>query len=584
MNEEELKKKIGKSLTDYLETTQEYSEEELEEIVLKREEILEKLMSAKFRDIGGLVAMRGFIYQYYVAIYYILLMITSEKNSWWHSVVLEYFDDVTLIGDDKIRFIQVKTIKENGKKVHQFNNFTSRTKMKTDSNSSEIKHFNSWIEKNFSNYDYFLNENNFLDLDKQQFRPQFEIVTNNYYIIEKLGTYERNTDFDLKEVNLDKDPLKMELSKSANDKNFEEVFKKELEFYLNRFKLTTLRSTIELSVTILNIIEEYIEREEIIIKGDNRAKSISVYVFQNLLTYVIKNSHDDNEEKLDKKDLVITKSIAANLIQEWSREIKELISIDDLNDSAHQLFKRSFITLNREIETNRINPKMKTEMLNTLNSVNKIISENLEKDKTYCLKVVNKIFKGDNAVLFWDLEDSNIQTELTEAIRFIVYFLVFCQEHYEKHESAKFLFHEGKFEEYEEYIENIMFTIFHAQKKSSKEDSIEKIIFLFEECEESRSITFELYCLLIGTKNMENTSNDKFAGLKKLVGNVGSRKITNVPRNLKFIDSSSIEVFIEHLIKAEEKIDSFRQNEVVNTWIDFLESESKEIKEKHVEN
>ncbi|MDB1690217.1 hypothetical protein, partial [Enterococcus casseliflavus] len=199
---------------------------------------------------------------------------------------------------------------------------------------------------------------------------------------------------------------------------------------------------------------------------------------------------------------------------------------------------------------------------------------------SYCLKVLNKIFNGDNSIIFWDLETSNIRSELTESIRFIIYFLVFCKNHSEKYGSAKFFFHEGIFND---YLDNILFTIYHARSKLNKKDSIEKIKFMIDECEDSRSITFELYCLLVGTKSESDSSNEKFAQLSKLIGPADIHKITNVPSNLKFIDSINIDIFIEEMFNSGDKLDSFRDNEVISVWKQFLEKESLEIKEKHIE-
>ena len=584
MNDKNLRISISESLTKYLETNKDYEDTELDLIKLQKEEIISKLMSANFRDKGGLIAMRGFIYQYYVAIYYILLMIHSKKDSWWHSVILEYFDDVTLVGENKIRFIQVKTIKENGSKVHQFSDFTNRSERSNKQQANKKVYFDSWIDKVFANYDYFIEENYntqlFSDAESNLFIPEFEIVTNNYFSIKKLAVYQGNIDFNLRDINLDNDDLKTALLKTSNTFEFENAFNEDIDFYLKKLKLTTLGSTVELAFTIKNIIQEYIQNMNLINKGDNRAESIATYVFENLLTYVIKNSHEDNEEKMNKNNLVITENLACELIIKWVMEAKDLISIDSFNDSAFQLFSEAFISLRKEFSCNITNTNLNREMLNTLESLNKIILEKIEIDNSYCIKVLNKIFNGDNAIIFWDLGESNIRSELTEALRFIIYFLVFCKNHSEKYESARFFFHQGLFED---YLDNILFTIYHSRSKLTKKDSIEKIKILINECEDSRSISFELYCLLVGTKNESDSTNDKYSQLNKLVGHGEVHKITNVPSNLKFIDSISIDIFIEKLFESKGELESFKNNEVISIWRSFLEYESLEIKEKHIE-
>ncbi|PSC77108.1 hypothetical protein C6576_14660, partial [Mammaliicoccus sciuri] len=120
-------------------------DDEQQEINVHKERIISSLMVGDFRDLGGLTAMRGFVYQYYVGMYYMMSMIYPKKESVWNSVVLEYFDDVTLIGENSIRFIQVKTVKEGGIKSHAPNDFVKRKSLK----NPEIQslHSKSCVEK-----------------------------------------------------------------------------------------------------------------------------------------------------------------------------------------------------------------------------------------------------------------------------------------------------------------------------------------------------------------------------------------------------------------------------------------------------
>ncbi|WP_230163453.1 dsDNA nuclease domain-containing protein, partial [Peribacillus simplex] len=142
-----LHEKVGNALDEYI---SDLEESEKLEVLHKKDEIVANLMAGKFRDLGGLTAMRGFVYQYYVSMYYMMSMISPTRESWWDAVVLEYFDDITLIGEEKIRFIQVKTIREGGDKNHQANNFYTRKSL--DQVEDPKSHFNSWVEKNILNY------------------------------------------------------------------------------------------------------------------------------------------------------------------------------------------------------------------------------------------------------------------------------------------------------------------------------------------------------------------------------------------------------------------------------------------------
>src|SRR5690606_22892932 len=139
-------------------------------------------------------------------------MIYPKRNNWWNSVVLEYFDDITLIGENKIRFIQVKTVKEGGTKNHIPNDFVKRKSLKDPENPK--LHFNSWVEKNILNYDYFLENNLIQEVDKSAYIPQFEIVTNTKQSsLSDLLNYTGNTNFEIKDAISSEDKLKAAILK-----------------------------------------------------------------------------------------------------------------------------------------------------------------------------------------------------------------------------------------------------------------------------------------------------------------------------------------------------------------------------------
>lgn len=109
------------------------------EIDLDYDRDIEILLKGYSTDLGGLVAIRGFVYQYYVSIYYMLQMLHS-KDAWWDCVVFELMDDIALVGENQIRFVQVKTIKEEGQaKIFTLGDLSKREK-------GEL---NSWLDKLF---------------------------------------------------------------------------------------------------------------------------------------------------------------------------------------------------------------------------------------------------------------------------------------------------------------------------------------------------------------------------------------------------------------------------------------------------
>ncbi|MFS8188465.1 dsDNA nuclease domain-containing protein [Rossellomorea marisflavi] len=580
----DLREKIENTLDSYITNLE---ESEKHEILQKKDEIVTNLMEGKFKDLGGLTAMRGFVYQYYVSMYYMLLMICPARESWWEAVVLEYFDDVTLIGEHKIRFIQVKTIKEEGDKNHQPNHFYKRKAL--DQAEDARSHFNSWVEKNVLNYDYFL-ESNLGEGINSSYEPQFEIVTNtkrnslsalkkyteniNYKI---KGEADGDADGNMEDAIKEDDVFKRAIQTPIPTLNykFEDYAKKDINYYLTRLYINKFGSTRGLYDDILNMIEETVYVNDI------RAKSIAEHIFKSMFAFVISNSHEDNEDKINKSELVITNGQISNLIQGWFIEAKELISESSYYDSAWAIFEATIGNLETEFKEQFANDFLKTELLTQLDWLNAHITASNRENSTYCVSILNKIFNGNNNLSIWDFEHGDIKSNLKESLRFIIYFMVFYESHSEVYHNAKMLFHEGK----SDIIDNVLFTIYHARNKLNKVTSIEKIKSSLNECHISRQITLGLYCLLIGSKkDSKNPSTSKIAARFKITTNVDSlHKITDVPDHMKFVDVSDIEDFFELFKNEGIDLDSFKGIELLPTWKTYLDENVEKMKVTYIE-
>lgn len=579
-----IREKVRISLDNYI---AELDESEKNEISGKKDEIVANLMAGKFRDLGGLTAMRGFVYQYYVSMYYMMSMVSTSRESWWDAVILEYFDDVTLIAKEKIRFIQVKTIREGGDKSHSPNNFYTRKVL--DKADNPKNHFNSWVEKNILNYDHFLESNTVVDSStNSRWEPQFEIVTNtqknslstlkNYteninYIIEAQADSSGNFGDPISED----DVLKNAILKPTTKYNyqFEDHAKMSVDYYLQRLYINKLGSTSQLYEDTLNMIEETVQVTDI------RAKSIAEHIFNRLFALVISNSHEDNEIKIKKSDLIITKAQIIDLIDIWAVEAKELISESSYYDSAFGIFTTAIVSLETEIKEQFAKGSLKAELLSQLNFLNEHIVSSNRKDSTYCVSIFNQIFNGDNNLSIWDFEHGDIKSNLKESLRFIVYFTIFYEKYSEVYQNAKMLFHQGT----SEVIDNVLFTIFHARKKLNKVTSIEKIKSSIDECHVSRHITLDLYCLLIGSKkDVVNPLAAKISGSFRITNNASSlKKITEAPTHMKFVDSSELEDLFESFKEDGIELDSFKAVELLPMWKEYLDDIVKKMKVNYIE-
>lgn len=550
--------------------------DEQQEINVHKERIISSLMVGDFRDLGGLTAMRGFVYQYYVGMYYMMSMIYPKKESVWNSVVLEYFDDVTLIGENSIRFIQVKTVKEGGIKSHVPNNFVKRKPLK----NPEIPklHFNSWVEKNILNYDYFLESNLIQEKDRFNYMPQFEIVTNTKQnSLSDLMNYTGNIDFKIEDDISSEDKLKAGISKPIEKFgfNFDDFAIKDIDYYLKKLYINKFGSTRELYENVIDMIEETISVKDI------RAKSIAEHVFQKMFAFVILNSHEDNEKRIKKKELIITKLQIQSLIDQWVIEAKELISKTSYYDSAWAIFSKVILELESEFKDQFANENLKNELLKELQWLNEHITENNRMNSTYCVMILNKIFNGNNNLSIWDFEHGDIKSNLKESLRFVIYFLVFYEEHSEVYNTAKLLFHEGR----SSVIDNILFTLYHARNNSNKVMSIEKMKYSLNECHISRKISLDLYCLLIETKkDFVNPRAIDISNMFKVTSiNSNVHKITDVPDNMRFVDVNEVEEFFEAFKDEEINLDTFKHNMLLPRWKEYLDGIVNKLKENYIE-
>lgn len=550
--------------------------DEQREINDHKERIISSLMVGDFRDLGGLTAMRGFVYQYYVGMYYMVSMIYPKKESVWNSVVLEYFDDVTLVGENSIRFIQVKTVKEGGIKSHAPNDFVKRKSLK-DPEKPKL-HFNSWVEKNILNYDYFLESNLIQEKDKLNYIPQFEIVTNTKQnSLSDLMNYTGNIDFEIEDDIRSEDKLKVGISKPIEKLGFkfDDFAIKEIDYYLKKLYINKFGSTRALYENVIDMIEETISIKDI------RAKSIAEHVFQKMFAFVILNSHEDNEKRIKKEELIITKLQIKSLIDHWVIEAKELISESSYYDSAWAIFNRVILELESEFNEQFANENLKNELLKELQWLNEHITENNRVNSTYCVSILNKIFNGNNNLSIWDFDHGDIKSNLKESLRFVIYFLVFYEEHSEVYNTAKLLFHEGL----SSVIDNILFTLYHARNNSNKVTSMEKIKFSLNECHISRKISLDLYCLLIGTKkDVANPTASSISNMFKVTSiNSNVHKITDVPDNMRFVDVSEVEELFEGFKDEGINLDTFKHNELLPKWKEYLDGIVNKLKENYIE-
>lgn len=179
----------------------------LEQMVLgyNSEQVMIHLQRYSPEEIGGQTALRGFYYQFLVAIEYLV----DVLNNHWDYLALEFHDDIVVGKEDMVRFIQVKTSKRMVENVTNTELYRRKVLKRIDKKSN-----NSWVDKLLSNSRLF---------QGLPITIQFELVTN----FSMMNTDNVNIDIYhksnfSKEIQ-DNDYLYKQLSETCFDKNGEEI-------------------------------------------------------------------------------------------------------------------------------------------------------------------------------------------------------------------------------------------------------------------------------------------------------------------------------------------------------------------------
>ncbi|SDO71306.1 dsDNA nuclease domain-containing protein [Clostridium gasigenes] len=213
--------------------------------------IVDYLTKRKFMasELGGIAATRGFIYQYRALIHYCLECVESGE---FIGVVSELGDDITLISEKNIKFIQVKS----GKEGPYSKNLTPGILYKRE------KGLDSWVEKLFEQYDKFYKKTNNEDIDVEfVISYNCNLGDDMQKMITDEGKLIRDENGELVSKSKElRDKLNTVYEKIIDKKivkiHFEESFCNKLDWYIERFSIDWLGHTDYLDRNIYSKIEK----------------------------------------------------------------------------------------------------------------------------------------------------------------------------------------------------------------------------------------------------------------------------------------------------------------------------------------
>lgn len=405
MTEKELEEKIK----IYAEENRiENSKENLEKIknIILRGEITSK-------DLGGVTAIRGFVYQYYLAILFIVEMFYL-KDAWWNQVSFELFDDIALHSDTKIRLIQSKTIKE---EKNEHKNITIGKIV------DRKKGYDSWLDKLFINGEKYCIEG---------IEVEYQLATNNCFN-EKLATYFNNEKFntEIKENDELYKKLSEEFEEKDTQKTVESIYKKiDLKNCLGRFHCAAYGNFEMLKD---NIKEKLKETK---FSVDERLdSSIFDIVIKKMMTYLIDRTKNDSLKENQILQFFIVKEEIEKELLKWIESAKNEVSDRAREVSSKAIFNDCFIQLDKKFKKEweiLFYDELKKELEDLKREF-----ENVQKnDELVYAKTLNRIFNCNQDTIYSKEDDDEYY--LKKTIELLIYYLVFFSE-------KKYLFKEGNF-------------------------------------------------------------------------------------------------------------------------------------------
>ena len=534
-------------------------------------------------DLGGLIALRGFVYQYYVAIHYMVEMLHAE-HAWWNEVIFEFLDDVALLGKDKIRFVQVKTVREDGQDRH----LKPSTLLKRESG------LDSWLDTLFLNMPEF--ERRQQNIQKQfnisnEYGVQFEIATNASYDNKSLKCYAQNDSYQLPEDSISKeDSLAINLSKpfiksvkvknkvvSTKELHFIESVGHDPEWCLDRFYLNHLGCMTNLKEKIVGKLSDYCKRSlsnlnnftHTGVQVKNRLSGdgllydyVARKVFKQLLLRVIERTHKDDLP--DKLLLVFNKSELVLLIQDWQQKAMMEIQKDVEQAVQRGYFVKCFEELREEIDTSW-NAALKVDLMNTLGWMYNALEHEVLNGNPYVYEqFLNRLFYLNNSQLP-SLQRMKDEFYLKESLKYMIICLAFYPDRNFLFSDAQLLFKQGK--QGEEAWN--LFTMYNAREKETYAQALRKIISRSKDCLFAQSLQQTYYCFVTHEDKTKSLSveNDPFAALIPIIHNHDNdeSEIVEPPQNIRFQNQDKINLVINRFNQpANER--SFQDHEMRAGW------------------
>lgn len=571
-NENVVKETIESNLLEKIDRFQSNSGESL--TLEERQQVIYWLLEGKKIDLSGVTAIRGFIYQYYVAIYYMIEMLSED--TWWTEVVFELLDDIALVGAGKLRFVQVKTVREGGVDNHLIpSNLYSRKEEGL-----------CWLDK------LFLLNTRYLELEGsvlsnngkiiENFDVQFEIATNALYDKKVLASYGKNDEFGSLTLHKEDDfaeRLMEKFSKTIEHRGIKFILDQTLyddvehgvEWYLDKFYLNHLGSFSELEKQIIHKLSCVLEN-----KYGNLQPFISAMVFQKLLSRVVDMTHRDDQ--LDKSSFIFKEETVKEWVTELANE-SHLLFYEQVKENLLKFtFERLFKEARDKVKNGEGGTLLKHEIIYVLNWIEDEFQTQVEQGNIYIYEqFLNRLFDLRYSQAPFFLDSASDQALLVKNLIQIALSLV-C------YSDKRLIFNESRlfFKEASEGSSiRDTFTMYNAREQESYDTAVRKVMSAVAECSYSQIVKGEYFCFITHAKRVKFSQQEHWSVLVPItsISRDGEQdeelSVTDRNLNIKFRPDLLLEEFSEEW-EEDDHSNSFREPEMIVKWQNLLKKKGSE--------
>ncbi|MGM1032746.1 MAG: dsDNA nuclease domain-containing protein [Bacillota bacterium] len=564
---------LQKKLEDYLNANnQELSND-------KKQAVINSFLSGKYSDLSGVTAIRGFIYQYYVTVKYLVDMVFS-RFAWWDKVIFELLDDIALYGNGKIRFVQVKTLGDSNLANYlKPSDLYQRTKKK-----------GSWLDKLFLlNVHIFDIEHKSIVTDNaliDQHELQFELATNAQYN-SNISIYEKD-DYFRNDRDEDKDEdliSKMEMNNLSwevsfrgntftfNSESYKEPFKNP-NWYLKRFRIQRYGVIETLREEILRTIMSNTSGNH-----DAFHQYKANLVFDLILGEVIKRTCQDGDN-IDYKNFVFDKDTFQQQLDQWVSQADHSALEASTRNSLNGKFETCFERIHRDFQEEAWSSSLKHELLVTLSNIQDQFSKQVHEgaDPYAYQRFLQRLFFRINSQSRIPMDVHDHEHRLYKALKYIIYCLVFYNKSSPSPKEASVIFKGG----FTDMDQKKIFSIYNAREKEDFEVAMKAVRVSSLNCSVSQTMVHDYNCFIADyIEKGVKTKSRKRRGLDSVHTSITQPiqedemkdqgiEITRQTENIKFYPINFIKDHFLYLLYDEPPTLSFREEEVIEQWHEEL--------------